>query len=175
MFALWEKSCENPRQHIKKQRYYFAYKSLSSQNYGFPSSHVWMWELDSKKGWVLQNSWLWTMVLEKTLESPLDCKDIKPVNPKGNQPWIFIRRTDAEVETLIIWPTDVKSWLTGKHPESGKDWGQEEKGTTEDEIVAWHHWLSGHEFEQLPEMMKDREVWRAAVGGVIKSRTQLKQ
>ena len=175
MFALWEKSCENPRQHIKKQRYYFAYKSLSSQNYGFSSSHVWMWELDSKKGWVLQNSWLWTMVLEKTLESPLDCKDIKPVNPKGNQPWIFIRRTDAEVETLIIWPTDVKSWLTGKHPESRKDWGQEEKGTTEDEIVAWHHWLSGHEFEQLPEMMKDREVWRAAVRGVIKSRTQLKQ
>ena len=123
-------------------------KGLSSQSYGFSSSHVWMWELDHKESWVPKNWCFWTVVLEKTLESPLGCKEIKPVNPKGNQCWIFIGRTD--VEAPILWPPDAKNWLTGKDPDAGKDWRQEEKGTTKDEMVGWHHWLSGHEFEQAP-------------------------
>ena len=106
---------------------------------------MWMWELDHKEDWVMTN---WTVVLEKTLESPLDCK-IKPVHPKGNQSWIFIGRTDAETETPILWPPDVKNWLTGKAPDAGKDSRQDEKGTTEDEMVGWYHWLDGHEFEQV--------------------------
>ena len=116
----------------------------------FFSSHVWMWELDHKEVWVLKNWCLWTVVLVKTIESPLDYKEIKPVNPKGNQPWIFIGRTDAEAEAPILWPPDVKSWLTGKYPDAGKDRRQEEKGTTEDEMVGWHHRLNGHEFEKTP-------------------------
>ena len=121
-----------------------------STNYGFSRSHVWMWELDHKEGWVLENWCFWTVVLEKTLESPLDCKEIKTVNPKGNQPWIFFGRTDAEAEAPILWPPDVKSWLIIKDLDAGKDWRQEEKGKTEDEMVGWHHWLNGHEFEQAP-------------------------
>ena len=101
-----------------------------------------------KEGWMLKNWYFWTVVLEKTLESPLDCKEIKPVNPKGNQPWIFIGRTDAEVEAPICWPPDMRSWLIRKDSGAGKDWGQEEKGTTEDEMTGWHHRLNGHEFEQ---------------------------
>ena len=130
---------------IKKQIHYFASKSLSSQGYGFSSSHIWMWELDCEESWVLKNWCFWTVVLEKTLESPLDCKEIQPVHPKGNQSWIFIGRTDVEAETLILWLPDGKNWLIGKDPEAGKDWGQE-KGTTEDEMVGWHHLLNGHEF-----------------------------
>ena len=107
------------------------------------SSHVWLWELDHKEGWAPKNWCFSTVVLEKTLESPLDCK-IKPVNPKGNQSWIFIGRTDAEAETTILWPPDVKNWLLRKDPAAGKDWRQEEKGTTEDEMVGWRHWLNGH-------------------------------
>ena len=107
-----------------------------------------MWALDHKEGWALKNWCFWTVVLEKTLESPLDCKEIKPGNPKGNQPWLFIGRTDAEVETPILWPPDAKGWLFGKDPDAGKDWRWEEKGSTEDEMVGWHHWLNGHEFEQ---------------------------
>jgi len=106
-----------------------------------------MWELDHKEDWVWKNWCFWTVVLEKTLESPLDCKEIKPVHPKGDQSWVFIGRTDVEAETPILWPPDAKSWLIEKDPDAGKDWGQE-KGTTEDEIVGWHHWLDGHEFEQ---------------------------
>ena len=112
-------------------------------------------------------------MLEKTLESPLDSKDIKPVNPKGNQCWIFIERTDAEAEAPILWPPDVKSWLIGKDPDAGKEWGQETKGVTEDEMVGWHHRLNGHEFEQILETVKDREAWCAAVHGVAKSEAQL--
>ena len=194
MLAPWKKSYEKPRQHIKKQRYYFADKGPSSQTHGF-SSHVMLshfggvqlfvtpwtiiqpapqsigfsqqeyWsglpfpsfpvvmdecELDHKESWALKNWRFSTVVLEKTLESPLDCKEIKPVNPKGNQFWIFIRGTDAEAETPILWPPDTKNWLTGKDPDAGKDWRQEEKGTTEDEMVASHHQLYGHEFEQAP-------------------------
>ena len=124
-----------------------AKKGPSSQSYGFSSSHVWMWKLDYKESWALKNWCFWTVVLEKTLESPLDCEEIKPVHPKGNQSWIFIGRTDAEAETPILWPPDVKNWLLGKDPDAGKDWRQE-KGTTEDEMVVWHHRLDGHEFEQ---------------------------
>ena len=143
--APWKKSCDQSRQRIKKQRHYFANKGLSRQSYGFSSSHVWMWKLDYKKSWVLKNWCFWTVVLEKTLESPLDFKEIKPVNHKGNQSWIFIGRTDAEAP--ILWPPDAKSQLIGKDPDVGKDWGQEEKGMTEDEMVGWHHWLDGDEFE----------------------------
>ena len=169
MLAPWKKSYDNPRQCIKKQRHYFANKGPSSQSYGFSSSHVWIWELGHKEGWVPKNWCFWTVV-EKTLESPLDCKEIQPVNPKGNQSWIFIGRTDVEAPTL--WPPDVKSQLTGKDADAGKDWRQEEKGTTEDEMVGWHHWLNGHEFEQAPRV-GDREAWRAAFCGVAKKQTWL--
>ena len=108
----------------------------------------WMWELDYKESWVPKNWCFWTVVLEKTLESPLDCKEIQPVNPKGNQPWIFTERTDAEAETPILWPPDVKNWLLGKDSDAGKDWRQKEKGTTEDKMAGWLHWINGHEFVQ---------------------------
>ena len=135
-------------QHIKKQRHYFADKVLSSQSYGFSSSHVWMWELDYKEGWAPKNWSFWTVVLEKTLENPLNSKETKSVNPKGNQSWIFIGRTDAEAEAPILWLPDGKNWLTGKDPDAGKDRRQEEKGMTEDEMVGWYHRLDEHEFEQ---------------------------
>ena len=125
----------------------FANKGPSSQSYGFSSNHVRMWELDYKESWALKNWCFWTVVLEKTLESPLDCKESQQVQPKGNQSWIFIGGTDAEVETPILWPPDAKSWLNWKDPDAGKNWSQEEKGTTEDEMVGWHHQLNGHEFE----------------------------
>ena len=113
-------------------------------------NHVWIWELDCEEGWVPKNWCFWTVALEKTLESPLDCKESKPVDPKGNQSWIFIGRTNVEGEAPILWPADVKNWLMGKDPDTGKDWRQEEKGMTEDEMVGWHRWLYGHEFEQAP-------------------------
>ena len=109
-----------------------------------------MWELDYKESWALKNWCFWTVVLEKTLESPLDCKEIQPVHPKGNQSRIFTGRTDAEVDAPILWAPDVKNWLIGKDLDAGKDWRQEEKGTTKDEMVGWHHQLDGHEFEQAP-------------------------
>ena len=118
-----------------------------NQSYGFSSTHVWMWELDYKESWTLKNWCFWTVVLETTLESPLDCKEIQPVHPKGDQSWIFIGRTDAESEAPKLWSPDVNNWLIGKHPDAGKDWEQEEKGTTEDEMVVWHHQLNGHESE----------------------------
>ena len=149
-FLLRRKAMTNLRQHIKKQRHHFADNGEYSQNYGFSSSHVWMWELDHKEGWALKDWCFWTVVLEKTLESPLDCKEIKPVNAKGYQHWILIGRIDAEAETLILWPPDAKSQLIGKDPYAGKDWRQEEKGATEDEMVGWLHWFNGHEFEQTP-------------------------
>ena len=117
------------------------------QSYGLSSGHVWTWKLDHKGSWTLKNWYFLTVVLEKTLESPLDCKDIQADHPKGNQSWIFIGRTDAEAEAPVLWPPDAKNWLTGKDPDAGKDWRQEEKGTTEDEMVGWHHLLDGHEFE----------------------------
>ena len=132
------------------QRHYFAKKDLYSQIYGFSSSHVWMSELDQKEGWVLKNWCFQIVVLEKTLESLLDSKEIKPVNPKGNQPWIFIGRTDAEAEAPILWLPDVMNWLIGKDPDAGQNFRQEEKGAGEDEMVGWHHKINGHEFEQTP-------------------------
>ena len=130
------------------QRHYFADKGPYSQSYDFSSSHVWMWELNHKEGKMLKNWCFWTVVLEKTLESPLDCKEIKPVNPKGNQPWIFIRRTDLKLKLQYFWPPDAKSWLVRKDPDAGKDWRQEEKGTTDNETVGWNHRLNGCEFGQ---------------------------
>ena len=144
-YSLKGKLCQ-PRQYIKKKRHYFVNKGASSQCYGFSSSHVCMWELDYKESWALKNWCFWTVVLEKTLESPLDSKEIQPVHPKGNQSWVFIGRTAVEAETPILWPPDTKSWLIGKDPHAGKDWAQEEKGTTEDEMDGWHYWLNGHEF-----------------------------
>ena len=132
---------------ILKCRHYFANKSPSLQSYGFSSSHVWIWELDYKESGELKNWCFLTVVLEMILESPLDCKEIQPVQPKGNQSWIFIGRTEAEAETPILWPPDVKNWLIWKDPDAGKYWRQEEKGTTED---GWHHWLNGHEYEWTP-------------------------
>ena len=123
MIAHWEKSYDQPRQQIKKQRHYFANKGPSSQSHGFSSSHVQMWELDYKESWAPKNWHFWTVVLEKTLESSLNCKEIQPVHPKGNQSWVFIGRTDAEAENLILWPPDVKSWHIWKDPDAGKDWG----------------------------------------------------
>ena len=144
MFSPWKKNHEKHRQHIRKQRYYSANKGPSSQSYGFSSSHVWMWELDYKESWVPKNWCFWTVVLEEILESPLDCKEIQPVHLKGNQSWILIGRTDAEAETPILRPCDVKNWIIGKDPDAAKDWKWEEKGTTEDEMVEWHHPLNGH-------------------------------
>ena len=114
------------------------------------SGHVWVWELDCEESWGPKNWCFWTVVLEKTLESPLDCKEIQPVHPNGDQSWVFIGRTDAEAETPILWPPHAKSWLTGKDSDTGRDWEQEEKGTTEDEMAGWHHRLDGHEFEWTP-------------------------
>ena len=143
-----EEKLDQPRQHIKRQRHYFANKGVSSQSYSFSSSHVWMWQLEYKESWAPVNLCFWTVVLEKTLRSPLDCKEIQPVHPKGKKSWIFIGRTDAETETPILWPPHVKDWLIGKDPDVEKDWRQEEKGTTEDEMVGWHHQCEGHKFEQ---------------------------
>ena len=147
--ALWEKNHDQPRQHIKKQRH-SANKGPSSRSNGFFSSHVWMWELDHKESWVLKNWCFKTVVLAKTLEHPLDCKEIKPVHPKGNQSQIFIGRTNAKAETLILCSPDAENWLIWKDPDAGKDWRQEEKGTTKNEMAGWHHQLDGHEFEQAP-------------------------
>ena len=136
MLAPWKESYDKPRQRIKKQRYYFAKKGPSSQSYGFSSSHVWMWELDHKEGWEPKNWCFLIVVVEKTLESPIDSKEIKQVNPKENQPWIFIGRIDAEAEAPILWPPDMKSLLTGNDPDAGKEWGQKEKGMAEGEMVG---------------------------------------
>ena len=136
-----------PTQNIKKQRHYFANTGPSTQSYSFSSSHVSMWELDSKESWAPKNWCFWTVVLEKTLMSPLDFKEVQPVHPKGNQSWVFIGRTDVEAETPILWPPDGKSWLIWKDPDAEKEWRWEEKGMTEDEMVGSHHWLNGLAFE----------------------------
>ena len=149
MLAPWKKSSNKPRQHIKKQRHYFADKCPYSQRYVFSNSHVGMWKLGHKEGWAPKNWCFWTVVLEKTLESPSDYKEIQPdpIYPKGNQSWIFIGRTDAAAETPILWAPDAKNCLTRRDPDAGKDWRREEKGTKEGEMVGSCHWLDGHEFE----------------------------
>ena len=157
---------------IKKQRHHFANKGLYSQSYGFSSTHIQIWELDHKEGWAPKNWCFRTVVLEKTLESPLNCKEIEPVNPKGNQPWIFIGRTDAETEAPIFWPPDAKSQLIGKDPDPGKDWGQE-KEEREDEMIGWHHPSMDMSLSKLREVVKDQEARRAAVHGLTKSWTNL--
>ena len=143
---LGRKIMTNLNSILKRRDITLSTNRLSSQGFGFSSGHVWMWKLDYKEGWVQKNWCFWTVVLEKTLESPLDCKEIQPVHPKGNRSWVFIVRTDVKTETPVFWPPDVKSWLIGKDPDVRKDWRQEDKGMTEDEMVRWHHRLNGHEF-----------------------------
>ena len=157
---------------LKKQRHHFADKDPYGQRYDFSSSHAWMWELSHKEGWALKNWCYWIVVLEKTLASPLDCKEIKPINHKENQPWIFIGRIDADGETPVLWPPDAKSRFAGKDPNAGKDWGQE-KGVTEDEMVGWCHWHNGFSLSNLWETVEDRGTWHAAVHGVTKIRQKL--
>ena len=137
MLTPWKESYDQPRQNIKKQRHYLANKGPSSQGYGFSSGDVWMWELDCEESWVPKNWCFLSVVLEKILESPLDYKEIQPVHPKEDQSWVFSERTDVEDETPILWPPHAKSWLIGKDPDAGRDWGEEEKGTTEEEMAGF--------------------------------------
>ena len=148
ILAPWKKSYDKSRQCITKQRHHFADNGPYSQSYDFSSNHVWIWELDHKEGWALKNWCFWTVVLEKILDSPLDSMEIKPINPKEDQPWIFIGRTDAEAP--ILWPSDARSRPIRKHPGSGKDWRPKEKGVAEDDMVRYHHQFNRHEFEQTP-------------------------
>ena len=153
MLAPWKKSCDQPRQLIKNQRRCFANKGLSSQSYGFSNSHLWMWELHHKEGWMLKNWYFWTVVLEKTLESPLDYREmqqsiLKEISPEYSLEWLMLKLNTSILP--ILCPPNAKSWLIWKNPDAGKDWRQKEKGVTEDEMVGWHHQLNGHEFEQTP-------------------------
>ena len=148
---LGRKSMTNLDSILKSRDITLPTKVHLRQSYDFSSSHIWMWELNAES-WAPKNRCFWIVMLEKTLESPLDCKEIQPVHLKGNQSWIFIGRTDAAAETPILWPPDGKNWLIGKDPDAGQDWRQEEKGMTEYKMVGWHHRLDGHEFEQAPEV-----------------------
>ena len=174
MLTPWKESYDQPRQHIKKHRHYFANKGLFGQGYGFSSGHVWIWELDGEESWAPKNGWFWTVVLEKTLESPVDCKQIQPVNPKGDQSWVFIGETDGEAETPILWPPHAESWLIWKDPDAGKVEGKRRRGRQR------MRWLDGItdtmdvSLGGLREFVMDREAWCAAVHEVIKCSSQLR-
>ena len=172
MLTPWKKSYNQPREYIQKQRHYFANKGPSSQGYGFSNGHVWMWDFDCEESWALKNWCLLTVVLEKILEIPLACKEIQLVHSKGDQSWVFFGRNDAKAETPVLWPPHAKSWLTGKDSDAGRDWGQEEKGTIEDEMAGCRHWLDGRESEWTPGV-GDGQGWHAAIHGVAKGWTRL--
>ena len=168
MIASWQESYKKLR-----QRHYSANKCLYSQGYGLPRGQVWLWKLDREEGRTPKNWCLWTVVLEKTPENPLDSKKIKPVNLKGNQFWMLVGRTDAEAEAPVFWSSDMNSWLIGKVPDAWKDWRQNKKRAPEDETAGWHHQCSGINFGKLWEMVRDMDVWRAIIHGVAKSWTRL--
>ena len=165
IIASWQESYDEPRHCVEKQRHCSADKS---HGHGLPSGHAWLWDLDYKEDRTPKNWCLWTVVLEKTPETPLDSKEIKQVNLKGNQPWILIGRTDGEAEAPVFWSSDVNSQLIGKVPDPGKDWGQKKKRSSEDEMARWQHWCNGDELGQTWEMVRDREAWRATVYGCKK-------
>ena len=170
MLTPWKKSYDQPRQHIQKQRHYFANKVCLAKAMVFQRSwmdvRVGLWRKLNAEELMLLNC----VVGENSWE-PLDCKEIQPVHPKGDQTWVFFGRIDAKAETPILWPPDAKNWLIGKDPDVGKDWRHEEKGTTEDEMVGWHHWLNGMNLSKLQETVKERKAWHAAVHRVAESDT----
>ena len=173
MILSWQESDDKLRQCIEKHRLYSADKGPHSQGYGFPSGHVWLWELDDKEGRAPKNWCPGTVVLEKTPKSPLDNKEFKSVNLKRNEPWIILGRTDIEAKASVCWSSDANCWLIGKVPDARKDWGQKEKRASEDKMARWHHDAIDMNLGKLQEMMKDREAWYAAVHGVTTSQTRL--